>query len=290
MLASLAKAADQYSGLIADLIVVDGQGDVNKQISDVESLIAQDVDAILIIPNSGSALAPVLKKAVDAGIVVIPFNLPVDGDGWTAFVGTDACEKGARLAASLRDGLGGQGNYITLGGIPGNSYTAAFLKCAYKEFEGTQLHELVYRDTNWALDQAKIVTTDLLTAYPEIDGVLADGGPNLLGAYQAMLAAKRPLVPGTGDDLNGLLKLYDKVSAEQPGMSFSLLSEPTWQSKTALDWALALLSGIDVPKQFAIQMELITPDNYKDWVRPELPDTIQVDTDLTDKELLAISQ
>ena len=47
---------------LAEFMVVDGQGDINKQVNDIETLVTQNVDAILVIANSGSAVAPVLKK------------------------------------------------------------------------------------------------------------------------------------------------------------------------------------------------------------------------------------
>jgi ABC-type sugar transport system substrate-binding protein len=84
MLQSLKNFADAHKDLISDLIIVDGQNDINKQISDIESCIAQKVDAIMMIANSGTAVAPVIKKAADAGIVVAPFNLSVDGQDYTA--------------------------------------------------------------------------------------------------------------------------------------------------------------------------------------------------------------
>ena len=69
---------------------------------------------------------------------------------------------------------------------------------------------LAFRDTNWEEDRAKIVMADLIAAYPQIDGVWCDGGQVATGAMKALLAANRPLVPVTGDDYNGILKLYDQ--------------------------------------------------------------------------------
>ena len=100
-LASIKKEAGQQNDL-ADLIIVDGQGDITKQVNDIESLISQNVDAILCIANSGSAVAPVLRDATKQGIVTVPFNLPVDGEAWTAYIGTDPEKKGFALGKWLR--------------------------------------------------------------------------------------------------------------------------------------------------------------------------------------------
>ena len=114
-----AANADKY-----ELITVDGQGDIAKQVNDIEDLIAQNVDALLVIANSGSAVVPAVRKAKKAGIATVPFNLPVDGEEWDAFIGTDPVKKGGMTGKFLNDALGGKGKIVALGGLPGNSYTA----------------------------------------------------------------------------------------------------------------------------------------------------------------------
>ena len=46
-------------------------GDPAKQVQMVEDLIAKGVDAILVVPNDPKSMIPVIKKAKDAGIIVI---------------------------------------------------------------------------------------------------------------------------------------------------------------------------------------------------------------------------
>src|ERR1700748_598804 len=102
---ALKKEAGQHKE-ISDLIVVDGQGDIAKQVNDIENLVSQNVDAILCIPNSGSAVAPALRDATKQGVVTVPFNLPVDGEDWTTYDGTDPHNKGFHLAKWLRGAVG----------------------------------------------------------------------------------------------------------------------------------------------------------------------------------------
>lgn len=47
---------------IKEFVIVDGQGDINKQVNDIETLINQQVDAILVIANSGSAVAQFSRR------------------------------------------------------------------------------------------------------------------------------------------------------------------------------------------------------------------------------------
>lgn len=273
---------------IADLIILDGQNDITKQVNDIESLITQQVDVILCIANSGTAVVPALRNALKEGMVVVPFNLPIEGEDYSAYCGTDPSKKGHASGTWLRNALNGKGKIIALGGIPGNSYTAAGWKGAQEAFAGSEIEVLAFKDTDWSEDKAKVVTSDLIAAYPEIDGVWSDGGQVTAGASKALLAAGRPLVPVTGDDYNGLLKLYDQEKGKQPKFDIGLISEPSWEGVVALRMALALLRGEEINKQLIITPKLITKDNYKDYMRPDMADGVFTDTNLSDEELRKI--
>jgi ribose transport system substrate-binding protein len=279
MLASLKQEAAKHPE-IAQLTILDGEGKIDKQIGDVESLIAQKVDALLIIANSGSALAPAVAKAKKAGIVTVPFNLPLSGNDYDAYVGTDPSKKGAAVTQCLARDLHNQGSIIELGGIPGNSYSADFFKGAASVLKETQIKVLTYRDANWQEDRAKVVTADLLAAYPTIDGVLGDGAQDGAGAVEAFLAANRSVPTVTGDDFNGLLKLFVKYRTTQPNFHICLESEPTWESKVALTLALDILEHKRYTRLTILQPKLITDANAAQYVKPDLPDGVFVDTDL----------
>ena len=272
---------------VAELIIVDGQNDITKQVNDIESLISQQVDAIMCIANSGSAVVPALNAARQEGIIAAPFNLPIDGDGYDIYVGTNPQVKGNSSGTWLRNALGGKGKIVALGGIAGNSYTAAGWKGA-QEALGSDIEVLAFRDTDWAEDKAKVVMSDLIAAYPQIDGIWADGGQVTAGASKALMAAGRPLVPVTGDDYNGLLKLYDAEKGNQAKFDIGLISEPTWEGVVTLRNVLALLRGEQVQRDLTITPKLITKDNYKDYMRPDLADGVFVDTNLSTDELKKI--
>ena len=187
------------------------------------------------------------------GVVTVPFNLPIDGQDWSTYVGTDPEKKGKTLGGWLNKALGGKGKIVGLGGLPGNSYTAAGWAGAKAAFDpGIEI--LAFQDAYWEEDKAKVIMADLITAYPEIDGVWCDGAQVATGAMKALLAAKRPLVPVISDDYNGLLKLF---KAEKPTHQ---ILEPT----------------------------LITAANYEKFLRPDLPDGVFTDTSLSDGALKKI--
>ena len=63
-----------------DLIVTNGENNASKQVTDVESLIAQGVKILIISPVTADALTPVVKQAMDAGIPVVTLDRKVNTD------------------------------------------------------------------------------------------------------------------------------------------------------------------------------------------------------------------
>ena len=71
-----------------DLIVTNGENNASKQVTDVESLIAQGVKTLIISPVTADALTPVVKQAMDAGIPVVTLDRKVNTDV-TLHIGAD---------------------------------------------------------------------------------------------------------------------------------------------------------------------------------------------------------
>ncbi len=61
-----------------ELVTTDAQDDINQQISDIEDLLAQDVDAILMNPKDADAIVEVTKKAVTSGVPVVSLDNQVN--------------------------------------------------------------------------------------------------------------------------------------------------------------------------------------------------------------------
>jgi len=287
MLASLEQELENYPNVI--LSVVDGQNDIAKQVNDIQSLIAKNVDAIMVIPNSAEAIEPVLREARQRGIIVCVFNLPVnDPESYDIFFGTDAVAKGRENGEWLVERLGGEGKIIAFGGIAGNSYTAAGLEGLDQALAGSNVELIAYRDADWSEDVAKMIMADLIGAYPQIDGIWADGGQMAAGALKAMQDAGLPLIPVTGDDYNGLLRLYAENKDSEPNLDFNALSEPTWQVREAFRLVYRKLTGEAVDKDNFFVPAPINSSNYTDFFLPDMPDTLFADNDLRPEVLATI--
>lgn len=260
---------------VSDLYITDAGGDINKQINDVNDLLAKGINALLITPASPDALIPAVKKAMGTGIPVIAFNSALTGDPETAYVGTDEVEFGYVGAKWLMQTLNCKGKIIELDGIAGNSISDDRVKGLQKAISqcpdgGKNIQILGRAPGDWAYDKGKNVTANFLNAFPQIDGVYSQGGAMTQGAIEAFQAAGRPLVPMTGEDNNGFMKAWKAL--ESKGFKGIAASEPTWQSAVALQEALAALNGKPIPQINMIPVPTITNDNLDKYVRTDLSD------------------
>lgn len=168
--------ADQGDAVDARQIGPDTE-DAAKQVQIIEDLIAQGVDAIVVVPNDPQALTPVLTKARAAGIVVIAHEAP-------ALAGTDAVDYdleafdnayfGQVMFEKLAEGMGGEGTFVGMvGSLTSETHMAwynagiEYLKENYPNI--TPVTDQPYEDNNDdALARANAL--EILNAYPDLDG------------------------------------------------------------------------------------------------------------------------
>lgn len=258
----------------------------NKQVSNIEDLITKGVDAIIITPISPTAVIPVLKKAQAKGIKVVLLASKIKSDDYDALVTVNDEDFGKAGAEWLARKLDGKGKIIALNGISGISASDDRWAGAQEVFANYPDIEVVSAvDASWDYAQAKIAVSNLLAANPEIDGIWSQGGSMTLGAIDAFDAARRELVPMTGEDSNGYLKRW--VALQDKGFTSVAPSKPTWLGSEALLTALKLLKGEPVEKETIFPPPIIDDTNVAERARMDLSDSFWVNTRLTDEQARA---
>jgi len=269
-----------------DVTYVESEGDISKQIANLEDLIAQEVDVIITTPNDTTALNSTLQDAMDAGIKVILLCAGIDGDTYDTLITVDEQEFGRVGAQWLADQLDGKGKIICLNGISGLSTSELRYAGAKGVFDNyPDIEVLAVEDANWDYATGKKVTSDLLAAYPEIDGVWSQGGAMTLGAIEAFQSANRQLVPMTGEDNNGLMKAWNASGSEGIGCA-----KPTWLARIALESTVKMMNGEAVEKDQIYPVQTITTADIPNYVHPDLSDDVWCGTELPVEVLKEIFQ
>jgi ribose transport system substrate-binding protein len=188
--------------------------DFDAQTLAVESFITQKMDIIVIAPADSKAMVAPISRALKAGITVVNFDVALDQAAMKkaglnlAFVGPDN-RVGAKMAGdALAKALGPGAKVVIIEGNPGadnaQQRKAGFMDAAA---EG-KLNVVASRTAMWETEEANKVFSNILTANPDIKGVMAANDSMALGVAKALEAA------GQGGKI--LVVGFDNIPAIRP--------------------------------------------------------------------------
>ncbi|WP_424768172.1 substrate-binding domain-containing protein [Paenibacillus sp. sgz302251] len=175
-----------------ELLVGDGQNDPVIQTSVVDDFISKGIDALIINAVEKDALAPVVKKAMDAGIKVISVDRTVNTPVTTTIKGNDI-DLGTNAGGSLVEVMGGKGNVVELQGSASASPTIDRHQGLVDSIKDTEIKVIASQHANYDQATALKVMEDILQRFPsgEIDAVFTHADMMTEGALQAIRAAGR---------------------------------------------------------------------------------------------------
>lgn len=259
--AAIANAAEaEAEELGVELLMYDAGGDVEKQISDCETLIASGVDALVVIPQSVEGSAPVVSMANDAGIPIIIDNGDIADTNYTAFVGCTDQESGELLGTWFIEESGlAEGDKIAIIEGPMGQSGQVGRMAGFEEVGLLEHFEVVATQTaNWKRDEAMALAEDWITTYgDELKAIVCENDDMAMGALSAAQAAGR-------DDIiiGGVDGLEDAVQAIKEGTyGVSILQDSSGQGRTGVDVAVAAAKGEEFEKDTRIPFRTISADN-----------------------------
>jgi galactofuranose transport system substrate-binding protein len=179
---------------IAKLKATNGQSQFNKQISDVQQLIAQGAQALVIAPLNSDGWEPVLQQASAKHIPIITVDRKINATAckdYVTFIGSDFYEQGKRAADQMVKALGGKGKVAILLGSSGNNVTTdrtgGFKDELKQKAPGIQV---TFEQTgDFAREKGQQVTEQLIQSNPDVNGLYAENDEMALGAVTALKGA-----------------------------------------------------------------------------------------------------
>jgi ribose transport system substrate-binding protein len=284
---------------VKDLIYTDGQGDLQKSISDIQGMVAKGVNALVVFPDASEAILPTLKEAFDAGVVTVPYRVfpgGTDGVDYTKFIALDAANDGHNYAEWFKKALPDGGNILVLSGPKGNSQGTLMSEELRKELgaEGDKykfIGEEPFEVTNWDPALSQQVLTAAIAKYPQIDGIASDFGPSLVGALPEFTKAGKKIPALATSDGNVLGCFWTDQKAA--GNEFPMMTVQTGNdhARTAIDYAVAVATGGTVPEATAHQHKLF--EDSLDAAMPvqcrsDLPGDIYLSAQLSGEDQAAL--
>ncbi len=189
-----AEHADDYR------LIVNGikdERDLSRQVALVEEMVASGVDAIVIAPADSKALAPALRRAMQAGVVVVNIDNRLD-------VGVLQREKISIpfVGPDNKAGAKKVGDYLASKLTKGDA--VAMLEGLRTSFNGAQRREgfeqamrqagieiVANQSAEWEMSKANTIAAAMLSEHPQIKAILAANDSMALGAMAAVKSSGR---------------------------------------------------------------------------------------------------
>src|SRR5678816_4323645 len=215
----------------------------------------EDVNA-----QNPAAFKPVIKKANDAGVVLVAFDNILDTEE-AINVNVDQKGLGKYWAEWLVKNVPNGGKVLEVRGVSGTSVDRDRHDGIQEVFKASgKKWDTVEVIGKWDDPTAQKVTADAIAVHKKFDAITAQGGDT--GVVQAMIDAKHPMVPFGGETENGFRKFCAKYGAE--GLKCSSAGTGPAQVAVAIKTAIAALEGKVVPLSLKLPLAKAEYPSMKD--------------------------
>jgi ribose transport system substrate-binding protein len=271
----VAKAYAEQPEVAADIEefkVISVGEDIAAQIAAANNFIDQGFDAVIVNANNQTAFGAVVKKANDAGVVLLSFDNVID-DPNNIQINVDQVGIG-RLAGEhlLKQTDANPASFLFVRGPAGQPVDQAraegFNAAIAASGRTVNVTEVI---GNWNPGDAQKVTADAIAAGGVFDGIYVEGGSQ--GAAQAMLDAGKFIVPMAGEDENAFRMMCN--DNHDKGMICESGGTGPAQSAVTVKVAIAALKGEVIPQSIALPTSIsYGPYVVGEQVFPELPGSL----------------
>ncbi|MER2000462.1 MAG: D-xylose ABC transporter substrate-binding protein [Lysinibacillus sp.] len=201
----------------AEVIVQSANGDEAEQLSQIQNMLSQGLDALVIIAINSDSLSTVVEQANAEGVPVLAYDRLINGADIAAYVSFDNVRVGEMQAEYLVN-IKPEGNYFLMGGSPTDNNAKMF-----REGQMNIIQPLVDKGDitivgdqwakDWDANEALKIMENALTANKnKIDVVVASNDNTAGGAIQALEAqslAGKVLISGQDADLAGVQRIAE---------------------------------------------------------------------------------
>lgn len=242
------------------------------QISQVEAMMTQGMDGLVILAHESAPLTPIAKQVHDRGIYLVNVDRGFLEPIADVFVAGDNKAFGRKSAEFMVEKLGGKGKILALRGAPSTVDTDRF-ESAMEVFKAKGIEVLDAQPGNWNPDKAFSVTQAMLVKHPQVDAIWASDDDMAEAVEKALKDAGRKNVWILGGA--GKKEIVKRVMENDPMFPANVTYPPSMISK-GIDIAVADLkagkkAGGAPQRQEIIDVEIITPENAKDFYFPDSP-------------------
>lgn len=264
--------AEQYPDI--DLQVAEGTNDVNLQISQVETFINDEVDAIVLLPFDGAAMTPVALKAMEAGIPVINVDREFDDpNAARVTVLGDNYGMGVSAGQYVCEQAGGDKDVVVaeIAGIDSLPLTQDRSQGFEDALSECGLDVDARQAAEFTVESGEEVAANLLQAEPKIDYLWNhddDQGVGVLAAIENAGRDEFTMIGGAGS-ANAM-----RAIQEDSGVLKATVVYPSTQGADGVklarllvqDKAMSDLVEVEVPRTIQLFAPVVTSENVDQYL------------------------
>ncbi|HEY8318600.1 MAG TPA: substrate-binding domain-containing protein [Amnibacterium sp.] len=229
----------------------DGQGNTQKAISDIKSMVSTGVNAMVVFPDAGKAVLPALTSAYKAHVVTVPYRVDPGGKAgvnYDKWIGDDFAHDGVSWATWIKANVPGGGNILFMGGPAGNSQSVTEYNSLRKNLPDSYkfIDQEPFVPTNWDPTLTQQLLSAAIAKYPKIDVIVSDFGPTLVSSLPLFPKSGRAIPALATSDGNSLACFWKDSQAKSP---FKMVTVATGNDnvRLAVDYAIAKATGGKLP-------------------------------------------
>jgi ribose transport system substrate-binding protein len=243
----------------------DGRQDLGAQNDQIDAFIQQGIDVLLINAVDSEGIGPAVQRARDAGITVVAVD--VGAKNAEATVTTDNVQAGKLACESLIEQIGGAGDILIVDGTPTTSIQDRVEGCEEALAEHPDVKVVGQQNGDNGRGKGLTLTTDMLTASPDVVGIFGVNDPTALGANLAAQQAGKTDIVITGvDGSPEAIAEMEKASSMFKGTA---AQDPNLLGATALEMGVKLRAGETLDDDLVLVPSSIVDNSnlssYKGW-------------------------
>lgn len=258
----------QAAALGMKTVVADANLDPNKQLSDVQSMISQGVDALCLSPLDPQGIQPAVEQAKSRGIPVIGWSAGANSAelGYATNFEADDQQAGEDAAKLMAEQLGEGAMVAAIQGppyIPISTLRFSGFEQGAKKY-GLNLVAAQINESADGVSGATPIADAWKAKYgADLKGIFSYNDPSALGAAAVAGDGFQPLLTG----VNGAVEAVDAI---KQGRMLATWDQRTVETGNACAWAAyQLLTDETVPPIVNVQMPRIDASNVAKWRSPE---------------------
>lgn len=236
-----------------------------SQMPFVDAALADDIDALILVPTDPDSLQPAVLRAEAAGIPVITVDTTVTDQAYlTSHITGDNVDGGKQAAKTLAAQIGGEGKVFIMSGSPGAT-TNTLREQGFREELAANFPKIEIVGREYANSQPATATSAVNTVllnHPDLAGIFAIDGTSGTGTIAAL----------RNSNAVGKVKLvgYDAYKAQVDGLQEGVFTalvaqQPAKEAELALEYAKAKVTGEGadkIEKSVVIPNIVMTKENF----------------------------